>query len=323
MKPLSIGKARHLQQLANRQGIFVICAMDHRGSLKDMLSREAPAGYPEMVDFKMDLCRALAPYASAVLLDPEYGAAQAVASGLLPRETGLLVSLEKSGYARAGEEGRITELIPDWSVDKVKRMGGNGAKLLLYYRPDLPEVAHRQLETVKKLAEDCLRADLPLVVEPVSYRVKERERNPGDFARKKPQMVIETARQITALPVDILKAEFPGSLQACQELHRASAAPWVILSGGVNFEEFYQQVEIACKAGASGFLAGRALWQEAPSITPRKERLKFLKTVVKGRLLKLTKLANTYGTPWYSKLGLREGNLSPVSEGWYTEYAGA
>ncbi|GAI65110.1 unnamed protein product, partial [marine sediment metagenome] len=29
---------------------------------------------------------------------------------------------------------------------------------------------------------------------------------------------------------------------------------------------FYQEVELACQAGASGFLAGRALWQEATQI---------------------------------------------------------
>lgn len=328
MKPLSIGKIRNLQHLANRQGIFVICAMDHRGSLQEMLSGNSPAGYQEMVDFKMDLCHALGAYASAVLLDPKYGAAQALASSALPKETGLLVSTERSGYAKAGEEGRITSLLPDWSVAKTKRMGGNGAKLLLYYRPDLLEVAFRQRETVKKLAEDCQKADLPLVVEPVAYRVQ--EKSAEEFSRSKPPLVVETARQITALPIDILKAEFPvdlllekderHALQVCEELNQASTVPWVILSGGVDFETFYQQVEIACKAGASGFLAGRALWQDATPIASRKERMRFLKTVVKDRLLTLTKLANTYGTPWYAKLGLKEGNLSPVSGDWYKTY---
>jgi sulfofructosephosphate aldolase len=36
--------------------------------------------------------------------------------------------------------------------------------------------------------------------------------------------------------------------------------PWVVLSQGVPPDEFPLAVEHACRGGASGFLAGRALW---------------------------------------------------------------
>ncbi len=323
MKKLSIGKIRGLQQLANDKGIMTMCALDHRGSLKKMLGRKHPASYQDMVDFKLDLCRILAPHASAILLDPIYGAGQAVAAGVLPKATGLLVSLEKSGYS--GEaEARITELLPDWNVKKIKKMGATAAKLLLYYRPD-SDVAQRQLNTVKKLTEDCLTEDIPFVVEPMSYKVGEAESNPQNFAKVKPQLVIETARQITALPIDVLKAEFPADLEYerdesqlldfCHQLDEASQVPWVILSAGVSFELFYRQVEIACQAGASGFLAGRALWQEATQASSRQERLKFLETTVVERLENLTKVANKYATPWHTKL-----EASQVDENWYRAY---
>jgi len=325
MKNLSIGKIRGLQQLANGKGIMAMCAFDHRGSLMRMLSEKHPesVGYQTMVDFKLDLCRALAPHASAILLDPVYGAGQAIAAGILPRDTGLLVSLEETGYS--GEaEARVTDLLPDWNVKKIKKMGATGAKLLLYYRPDI-DVARRQLDTVQKLAGDCLAEDMPFVVEPVSYKVGEAEANPQNFARVKPRLVIETARQITALPIDVLKSEFPSDLEYekdksrlldfCHQLNEASQVPWVILSAGVNFELFYQEVEIACQAGASGFLAGRALWQEATQISSRKKRMAFLENTVIGRLQSLTELANTYGTPWYTKL-----KASEVNENWYRAY---
>lgn len=325
MRRLSIGKIRGLQQLANGKGIMAMCAFDHRGSLMRMLDEKHPEsiGYQTMVDFKLDLCRALAPYASAILLDPVYGAGQVVAAGVLPRDTGLLVSLEETGYS--GEaEARVTDLLPDWNVKKIKKMGATGAKLLLYYRPDI-DVARRQLDTVQKLAGDCLVEDMPFVVEPVSYKVGEAEANPENFARVKPRLVIETARQITALPIDVLKSEFPSDLEYekdkgwlldfCHQLNEASRVPWVILSAGVNFELFYQEVEIACQAGASGFLAGRALWQEAAQISSRKKRMAFLENTVVGRLQSLTELANTYGTPWYTKL-----KASEVNENWYRAY---
>jgi tagatose 1,6-diphosphate aldolase len=325
MKKLSIGKIRGLQQLANGKGIMAMCALDHRGSLMRMLDEKHPEGigYQTMVDFKLDLCRVLTPHASAILLDPVYGAGQAIAAGILPKSIGLLVSLEKSGYS-GRSEARVTDLLPDWNVRKIKRMGATAAKLLLYYRPDI-DVARKQLNTVKKLANDCLVEDMPFVVEPVSYKVGEAETDSQNFARIKPQLVVETARQITSLPIDVLKSEFPSDLEYekdkgrlldfCHQLNEASRVPWVILSAGVNFELFYQEVEIACQAGASGFLAGRALWQEATQISSRKKRMAFLENTVVSRLQSLTELANTSGTPWYTKL-----EASEVDENWHRAY---
>ena len=325
MRKLSIGKIRGLQQLANEKGIMTMCALDHRGSLKRMLNEKHPesVSYQAMVDFKLDLCRILAPHASAILLDPIYGAGQAIAAGVLPKSTGLLVSLEESGYS--GEaEARVTQVIADWSVRKIKKMGATAVKLLLYYRPD-SNVAEQQLDTVKKLASDCLIEDIPFIVEPMSYKVGRAESNPQNFAIMKPQLVVETAKQITALSVDVLKAEFPADIEYekdkgrllnfCYQLNEASQVPWVILSAGVTFELFYKQVEIACQAGASGFLAGRALWQEATQASSGQERLKFLETTVVKRLESLTELANAYGTPWHTKL-----EASEVDENWHRNY---
>jgi tagatose 1,6-diphosphate aldolase len=313
MRELSTGKIRGLQQLANDKGIMTMCALDHRGSLRKMLNEKDPqsVSYQMMVDFKLDLCQILSPHASAILLDPIYGATQAIASGVLPKSTGLLVSLEESGYS-GDAEARITTLLPDWDVKRIKKIGASAVKLLLYYRPDLGEISSRQLDTVKRLADECSEEEIPFVVEPMSYKVGKVENDPREFARIKPQLVIRTAEQITAFPIDVLKAEFPADLeyerdenkllQLCHQLNEISQVPWVILSAGVNFDLFYREVEIACQAGASGFLAGRALWQEATSVRSREERLSFLETTVVKRLESLTKIANTYGTPWHAKL---------------------
>jgi len=94
----------------------------------------------------------------------------------------------------------------------------------------------------------------------------------------------------------------------------------VVLSAGVDFEPFCQQVEIACQNGASGFLAGRAIWQEAMHIDKARERIKFLATVGADRLKKLNEIAAKYATPWYKKLGLTSGELAPTAEGWYQQY---
>jgi len=331
MKDLTIGKMRGLQQIANPDGIFTMCAMDHRGSLRAMIDEESPgeADYEEMVERKLELCSSLAKYASAVLIDPIFGAAQCISHGVLPRNTGLLVSIEASGYS-GEKEHRLTELLGGWSVEKIKRMGASAVKILVYYRPDLKQLASRQLDTVSRVARECIKYDLPFLAEPKSYPVGQEINNPQEFAELKGGLVIKTARDITALPIDVLKAEFPADLhykkdkseliELCRQLDASSQVPWVILSAGVDFELFCQEVEIACQAGASGFLGGRAIWQEAMYIDDARERVQYLSTVGADRLKRLTEVAGKYAVPWYKKFGVVTRELAAVSERWYQEY---
>jgi len=330
----SIGKLRGLQQLVNGKGILSVCAIDHRESLKRALNEKNPGAvsYQEMVNFKVDLSQAIAGSASAVLLDPIYGAAQAIASGTLPGHTGLLVSLEKTGYT--GEAtARITELLPDWNVKKIKRLGASAVKLLIYFRVDLEAVASKQLELVKKVATQCIDEDIPLLVESVTYPTEEEKGNPGIFSKKKPELVIEAARRLTSLPIDVLKSEFPADIDyetndtrlemSCRQLSQASRLPWVLLSAGADFRRFKKEVEIACRNGASGFMAGRALWQEATHIRSREDRKTFFKNETATRLLELTGMADKWASPWFAKSGYGNGWLEELSEGWYKIYPAA
>jgi len=237
--------------------------------------------------------------------------------------------MEKSGYS-GDNNARVTDLLSGWSVRKAKRMGASAVKLLIYFRPDLQNIASKQLDLVARLAAQCILEDIAFLVEPVSYPIEEGGASSKTFAERKPELVIETARQITALPIDVLKAEFPADirfeqnegklLRFCQELNQASRLPWVLLSAGVDFDSFKRQVEIACKAGASGFLAGRALWQEGARIHFREERMNFFQHTAAPRLKKLAEIADSYGKPWYSRLGAENGKFTPPAEGWYRSY---
>lgn len=331
MPRLSPGKLRGLQQLANAKGIITVCAIDHRESLRRALNEKNPeaVSYRQMVDFKLDLVGVVAPFASAVLLDPIYGAGQAVASGILPGHTGLLVSAEKTGYS-GDSTARITELLPDWSVRKVKKLGASAIKLLLYFRVDLKQIASKQLDLVDKVAEQCIEEDIPLLVESVGYPTAKEKDNPEEYFKKKPELVVEAASRLTTLPIDILKSEFPADIgyekdedklkTYCQKLSQASRLPWVLLSAGVDFTRFRKEVEIACKAGASGFMAGRALWQEATRISSREERLEFFKSQTVSRLKELIRIADEWAAPWYVKMGSKDGRFLDLSEGWYRSY---
>jgi tagatose 1,6-diphosphate aldolase len=328
---LSIGKIRGLQRIAGEDGVFTMCALDHRGSLAEMLCHNSvpETCREELTDFKQELCRVLSPHASAVLLDPIYGAAQCLSRSLLARGTGLLVSLEETGY-EGSAVARQTSLLQGWNVAKAKLMGADAAKLLVYYRPDLKAVAGQQLDLIRHVAGDCLTHDLPCLVECLSYPSGEEVNHPGLFASHKPALVIQSARDITALPVDVLKAEFPADLRSvqdenellklCRQLDEAATKPWVILSAGVDYPTFEREVELACRAGASGYLAGRAVWQEAISITNARDRRRFLETTAVARLKKLAAIAHRWATPWYHKLNLNPDCLTRVNQDWYLSY---
>ncbi len=330
MAQLTIGKVRGLQQLADPAGIFAMCAMDHRGSMQEMLSPQAPqrAGDKALTEAKLDLAEMLSPASTAVLLDPIYGAPQAIAGGVLRGNVGLLVSLEETGYGREAE-GRVTRLLDGWSVQKIKHMGASAVKVLLYYRPDLPQVAAHQRDVVRAVADDCRAADIPFVLEPIAYPV-EAEQDPAAFAARKPDLVARSAADLTPLGINVLKAQFPVDLrfehdagrirEACARIDAASQVPWVLLSGGVGYDEFIAQVETACRAGASGFLGGRAVWEEALKMPDRGERRRWLQTVGADRMRRLHEVAAEHGRPWWRKHSDSLRELVPVDQGWYRRY---
>ena len=331
MKTLSIGKIRGLQQVANSGGTFTVLAMDHRGSFKQMVNPKNPdaVSYQETVDRKMEMCAELSPYASAVLLDPIFGAAQCIQGSALPGGKGLLVSIEESGY-EGGKDARVTRLLTNWNVEKIKRMGASAVKILVYFRPELKSLAQSQMKIVADVAADCQKFDIPLFVEPVSYAIGSEISNPAEFAKHKEEVVLETARLLTALPIDVLKAEFPADMkynkdrtklnQLCKELDKVSQVPWVLLSAGVDIDTFCTQVEIACENGASGFLGGRAIWQEVMPMTDAAERIKYYRSVVAGRFQRLNDIVSKKGRAWYKKYAPSTGSLVETSEGWLQKY---
>ena len=329
--PLTIGKIRGLQQISDQAGILAMCAMDHRGSLQRLIDPATPDRVTarSLTEYKRDLTEFLAPEATAVLLDPVFGAAHSIAVGALPGHVGLLVSLEESGYDVAAQ-GRVTTLLPGWSVEKIKRMGASAVKILLYYRPDLVESAASQQAVTRQVAEDCRRADIPFLLEPIAYAMDERDRDPAAFAQRKTDLVVESARQLTGLGLDVLKAEFPADMgyekdegrlrAACERLNEATQVPWILLSAGVTFEDFARQVQIACQAGASGFLGGRAIWEEAAHLPDARERRQWLGTVGAERVRSLRDIAASFGRPWWRKWGDKVSELVEVPTGWYQAY---
>ncbi len=328
-KSLSLGKLRGLQEIANPNGLFTITALDHRGSLQKAINPENPksVSYQEMVDYKIKLLNALAPHSSAILIDPIFGASPALKGSHISGTQGFLVSLEATGYTDS-EGDRVTTVAEGWGVDKIKRMGASAVKILLYYNPG-SATAEQQEQFIVQAAEDCRTNDIPMLVEPMTYSISDGpNKGTAEFAELKPEMVIETARRLCPLGIDVLKAEFPDDpdfendeskmADHCRQLTEVAEVPWVLLSAGVGYDTFNLQTRLACENGASGFLAGRAIWQEAPGL-PEADQQHFLATTAVGRLEELTAIANGSGRPW---AGVYSAEIEAVdaAEGWQTRY---
>ncbi|VAW41452.1 Tagatose 1,6-bisphosphate aldolase [hydrothermal vent metagenome] len=320
----TIGKIRRLQQCSTPDGKLGVMALDHRNNLRNALHPGAPevTTYREIAEFKAEVVAALAPVSTAVLLDPEFGAAQCVAAGAIPGTTGLLVAVESTGYT-GKPAARQSKILPSWGVEKIARMGGTAVKLLIYYHPDAPN-ASQQEALVRQVGEACQKFDLPYFLEPLSFSLDPAVKKLT--SPEKRQVVVETARRLTPMGVDILKAEFPLNMadeqdeavwaEACAELSAASLTPWVLLSAGVNFDQFMRQTKIACQQGCSGILGGRAVWKEAVALKGV-ERALFLRETAVSRMKQLIDVVVEYGRSWQDFYPLQADS---IKADWYKTY---
>jgi tagatose-1,6-bisphosphate aldolase len=303
MKSITIGKLRGIQQCTSPGGTFTCLALDHRQNLRHALNLADPTSTSDadLSRFKLEVATALADLSTAVLLDPEFSAAQAIATGAIPGKTAFVVAVESTGYGGT-PTARQSQILPGWSVEKAKRMGASMIKLLVYYHPDSPTAPGIEA-FVRQVADECARCDLGIMLEPLSYSFDSQIKL---SSAEKCYVVTETARRLVIPGIDVFKAEFPLDIAenpdestwaaACAGISVASPAPWILLSAAVDFETYFRQVKTACKTGASGSAVGRAVWQEAV-ILPGEARLAFLRTTGRERMARLTALCSELGKP--------------------------
>src|SRR6266700_1757659 len=323
--PQDPGKIRGLQRVTTEAGFFEICALDHLSDFAELLAADpATVTYADVIAAKDALVRALSPSVSAFLLDARYGL-QTVVTGALPGTVGLMSAIEDEDYS-IPDGPRRTRYREGWSVRQIKLAGVDVAKLLWWYRPDGDaDTAEYQRYVVRSLVGECARLSLPLVVEPIWYPLPGEDPESPQWQTARVEGILASAFEANALGVDMLKVEFPGyvdsqpgrdnAVAACKELDAGVTVPWVILSAGVGYEDFRTQVEIACRAGASGYLAGRSIWRDAVSTHDAAGRERAI-IEARERLAELNTLTRLYGRP-YSPTANLEDALKELPAEWY------
>ena len=150
-----------MTRLSNGNQVIAALAIDQRGALKRLLASAAGGGgfaNDILVDFKKVISSELTPYASSILLDAEYGV---TASELRHADCGFIAAYEKTEYD-ASTPGRLPDLLPIWSAKRIKELGADAVKILLYYDvDDKPEINDIKHALVERIGSGCIAEDIP------------------------------------------------------------------------------------------------------------------------------------------------------------------
>ena len=287
---ISIGKTRGLARLADEDGHFIMVALDQRPPLMQAIATArgvdaSAVAFSDMLAAKRMLVQALACDASSMLFDPNF--AMPAALDVLPARTGLIVTLEEHRFGDT-PEGRRSRSIDNWSVEKIRRIGGDAVKVLAWYRPDASgEVLAHQQDYVRTIGAECRRHDISYVLELLVYPFPESAHHTTDYvesADKRADLVLDSVREF-AKPeygVDLFKLETPvpvadlpardGSAAAqdatrpFEELGRICAeagVPWVLLSGGAAPPDVRARAVLLLCCGRPRLPRGRTIWLDA------------------------------------------------------------
>lgn len=282
---------RTLDAIARPSGGFAMVAMDQRESLRSMfeVAGIGRADDAVMVEFKTAVARTLGPHASGFLIDRTFGFDR-VRAGVLPPGTGLILAADALRQRPGGpvQETTVDEVVaaPDFDLAGVAAL-----KLLLIWRPD----AHRErrIELARRFIALAADRGVLSVLEPV-VRVDQEDEDAA---------ILTAARELAPLGPSLYKAQVPrrgrGTVDelrpACERLSEAIGRPWVVLSQGVAPGDFLAAVRAACRGGASGFLAGRALWSD---VVGRPDPDRALADISVPRLRRLIDVVDREATPW-------------------------
>jgi sulfofructosephosphate aldolase len=285
-----------LGALARESGTFLMVAMDQRESLRAMLGEHHPAPVEDarLVGFKLAVARELSPYASGLLIDRDFGFEPLVREGALAAGCGLMLAADAI-VAEPGNPVGDTTLDSGLDLDRAAAAGVVALKFLVVWRDDGER--RRRLEFAARFVELARAAGLVSIVEGVVRPAA----GGGPFDRD--EAIVEAARELAAVGPSLYKVEVPlhgrgdpAELERrCREIDAAVGCPWVVLSSGVDPEDFPAAVETACRAGASGILAGRAVWRDTLAADDPAELLRERSV---PRLLRLAEIVDRHGRPW-------------------------
>ncbi len=288
---------RPLTNLARPSGALAMVAVDQREALRGMFAAHQTNPVPDsqLTQFKVDVARELSPFASALLVDQEFGIDAIINQKALASSCGLIAAADLL-VGPAGGAATDTAVDPDVDPIRMRDIGSVGLKFLVLWRND--ESPESRLKLVNEFNQLCTKSGLPSIIEVIV-------KPPTDASRSfdREEELIIAAKEASTWNADLYKAEVPfhgeGDLLAItrnsQRISEAVGTPWVVLSNGVKAPFFADAVKACAQGGASGFLAGRAVWAD---IVGSADIPAALREVSIPRLEKLAEIVDQYARPW-------------------------
>ncbi|MGX7077543.1 tagatose-bisphosphate aldolase [Globicatella sanguinis] len=331
MHIISKSKFEKLEKLSTNDHVISALAIDQRGSIRKMIeSKGAVEDIQAAVEaFKISISEVLTPYASSILLDPEYGLP---ATKVRDAKAGLLLAYEETGYD-ATEPGRLPDLLGEWSAKRIKEIGADAVKFLLYYDIDESNAINEQKHAfVERIGSECLAEDIPFFLEILTYDHQMDDVKSKEYAAVKPHKVIEAMKEFSKpqYNADVLKVEVPVNMEYVEGFAKedfimsqveakahfkaqdeATHLPYIFLSAGVSSELFQDTLVFAKEAGSrfNGVLCGRATWKDSVGIFVQEgdqAAREWLSTQGKENINGLNDVLTKTATPWTEKIGVNE-----------------
>ncbi|MCU1321142.1 MAG: Tagatose-bisphosphate aldolase [Acidobacteriaceae bacterium] len=329
MSKLTPGKLAGLNAVSNANGIIAAAAMDQRGSLQKSLAKErgAAADAHDLEVFKTLVTKVLTRYASAILLDPEFG----LPASHHRNGKGLLLAYEKTGYD-AATPGRLPDLLDLWSVRRLKEAGADCIKILLYYTPfEKTSINDLKQAWIERIGDECIAHDIPFFLEFVGYDAEGGDEKSLAYALKKPSIVSGAMAEFgkERYNVDVLKVEVPivmefvegtrsfkgekaytraEALQHFRDAESMTHKPFIYLSAGVSNPVFIETLELAGESGTkfNGVLCGRATWKDGISIYAKQGADAFEEWLNTTGVENITNVNNALkgASSWHSKVSM-------------------
>lgn len=328
---LTPGKLQHLKNLSNETDVIGALAIDQRGALRKMII--AGGGSTEdqaIVHFKELISEELTPFSSSILLDPEYGVP---ASKLRHKDSGLIVAYEKTGYD-ATTVGRLPDLLPNWSAKRIKELGADAVKVLIYFDVDEADTINDIKKAwVERVGSECVAEDIPYFLEILTYDASDIDVKGEAYAKVKAHKVIEAMKIFSdaRYNVDVLKVEIPVNMayvegfakdgvtplhtrQEALDLFKAQAEathlPFIFLSAGVSASLFQDTLRFAKEAGSTfnGVLCGRATWAKAVEVYSKdgdNAGRAWLANEGRQNMEDLNAVLAETASPWTSKISIK------------------
>jgi tagatose 1,6-diphosphate aldolase len=328
---LTPGKLAGMKAVSDKRGVIAAAAMDQRGSLRKTLAKEKGGEITDtmMEEFKSIVSEVLTLHASAILLDPEWGLP---ASKKRQKGTGLLLAYEQTGYDNT-RQGRIPDLLGEWSVRRLKEAGADCIKVLIYYTPfEDKKINDEKHAFMERIGDECRANDIPLFLEFVGYDPAGGDEKSLEYAKKKPQIVTGSMAEFTQdkYGVDVLKVEIPIDMkfvegakafankgtaytrkEAAQyflSAAKAATKPFIYLSAGVSNDEFTESLALAAESGVkySGVLCGRATWANGIPIYAKQGGTAFDKWLRSEGVVNISNVNEQLksATSWFAQYGV-------------------